>query len=711
MGILNRIMQPWATKQGASPAAPSANGKHMVKADTGVSFVGSPDWRQVILLSEHQDFQAEELTRSLALATSAYAYTAVMYRATRISEPPLFVYEDGDEGLVYQDGHELNLLLDEPSPDYDMGELQLLTEVYRLVTGACLWVVQQDMANRPARYLPFSGDEFTTEAANGRIYGRFLVSTAGGKRSYGPEQVVHLRDINPNSWRKNLSRLDVALQQLDLGHQVNRMVHNFMRKAMFPGGVISPDADWNPDDDAWAEWKNDIAAWHRGPANAGEPLVVQGGTQFSKAALGMKELLPSEMLDRIEALVGSVFGVPPVVLGWEVGLKNSPWSQMEQARQMTYEDTIEPRWKDIEKRLTRQLLPREEREANLVIRFDTTDVRAFNADDQLRSQVAMNMRREWTLNERRVYTGKDPLPKDDPRGDEIDTGSGAGGLLDLTELGEGEAGRASVGLSVIMRGGAKGLVDAKTLEWALFDSSTKAAELTWTRTVANALEQLQGKVLNLADDLLTEKQEVNPDSMVAFIAAVGDMLKGEGTTLLQGLVLPLVISTGKTGVRRAAAQTGISFATLQPGLLEYAAEESAFLASVMGRTTGQRVAATVQSVLSTGGLVRDIRKALQDSAAFSRTRAQLVARTETTRAWNGAQRRSLSVWERDVAPEAVHVTKEWLSSRDDRVRDEHDDLDGTVLPIDGMFNNGLTEPGEPNCRCTLVYSIGSTQED
>ena len=51
------------------------------------------------------------------------------------------------------------------------------------------------------------------------------------------------------------------------------------------------------------------------------------------------------------------------------------------------------------------------------------------------------------------------------------------------------------------------------------------------------------------------------------------------------------------------------------------------------------------------------------------------------------------------------VEKIWLSARDDRVRDEHVELDGTQIPVDQAFANGLTEPGEPNCRCTLLYTI------
>jgi hypothetical protein len=59
-----------------------------------------------------------------------------------------------------------------------------------------------------------------------------------------------------------------------------------------------------------------------------------------------------------------------------------------------------------------------------------------------------------------------------------------------------------------------------------------------------------------------------------------------------------------------------------------------------------------------------------------------------------------------------HVTgREWISSRDKAVRDTHDELDGTIIPVDGRYQipgtNGLRYPGDPEgedkeikgCRC------------
>jgi SPP1 gp7 family putative phage head morphogenesis protein len=673
---------------------PEPNGKETKQ--TGVSFVG-PSSASMTLFSESGAYpEADTLTRAIALATSAYCFTATEYRWKTISEPPLMVVVDTDDGPEMVEGHRLELLLTDPSPDYDMGLLMALTEAYQLQSGGCLWVRMRDNPNGPTmRLLPYSADEFESEPWEGRIWGRFRVTTRAGQKFYFPPDVVHFREINPLSWQTPLSKLEVALSQLDLGHQVNRMIRNYARKAMAPGGVVSPSPDWNPNEDEFQQYVNRIRQYHAGPAEAGEPLVLLGGSTFTQSAFPLKELLPTELLDRIEATVGAVYGVPPVVLGWEVGLKNSPWSQMEEARRMTYEDTIEPRWHEYEKAMTRQLLTPAERTAGQRIVFDLENIRALKADDERRADTATKLRQEWTLNERRIYTGQEPL--DDERGDEIDTGGGGGGLF-------------GGGLGAEEMGGAgpparKVAADLNGLHWLVFDGSCKAAESTWERVVFDALRDQKRDILKLAGEYLEEAKQVDAGSGDNFVRKVRQYLENEALPAFVALMYPLLRSTASKAVKQVSAKLGLSFTVFEEGLTRYAEREAAFLAEVMGQTTGDAVAATVQKGLEEGALIRDLRKSLETLPAFDRKRAQLTARTETTRAWNGSQREGMSDYQRTSGKQ---VEKYWLSSRDDRVRPEHDELDDgdTWYPIDAVFPGvGLTEPGEPNCRCTLLYRI------
>ena len=688
------------------------------KAETGVTWVGPVSNIQLLGAGIARP-DAEKLTRAIVFATSAYCYTAMLWRASRVGEAPLAVYREGPDGEEWLPEHPASAFLAEPRLDVGMGELLAKSQMYRDLFGACVWVLDRRADGRVAQAVPFSGEDVKTYAdpRTGAIFGRYEVRVGGGtwiaKR---PEDVVHFRDVDPLSWRTPVSKVDAALTTLDLGHHTTRIVRSLLQKAVFPGGVISADPTWKPTDAEFRLWIEQMKAWHTGPAKTGEPLFTNGGTTYTPVSRNMADLIPDEVLDRVEATVGAVFGTPPVVLGWLSGMKNSPWSQMSEARRQAYEDTIEPIWRDVETRLSRALLSPEERARGYLVRFDTSKVKALAEDEERKVRIAASASSFWTVNEARVYTGQEPLDDGDPRGEEI---PGLVSLAIADSIGGGDGGGSSApppddegGATVPADDGGKGLAwrnDTKDLLWLLFDLETKVDEPAWERRVFAYLQDEKAEVLRLARSTLkAEKADpgpLDPTSAARFRKLVAEaIVANEGK--LRTTVYPLVLSTGTKGVRRLGTRLSLGFDVLQPGLLDYAAEEADFLVRAMGKTTGEAVAGAVQAGLAAGESVAALTKRLSDLPAFDRARAKLVARTETTRSWNGAQRRSLSRYSKENGRKAV---KSWLSSRDDRVREEHIDLDdGKEIGIDETFRNGLREPGEPNCRCTLVYGFADS---
>lgn len=214
--------------------------------------------------------------------------------------------------------------------------------------------------------------------------------------------------------------------------------------------------------------------------------------------------------------------------------------------------------------------------------------------------------------------------------------------------------------------------------------------------VLRIAEQHFGKAY---DQIIMEtKQQLD-----AFGDDLNQWIEHTGVPRLKAVTYPLVVDTGAQGVRTMAAQLGMSFNILQPALLDYASRETEFLASVMGETLGADVTRIVQGSLEQGETMRGLAQQLRDSFTFSRDRSKLVARTETCRAWNGAQQRSLSEFQQESGKPCFKV---WLTAQDDRVRPEHEEMEGEQRGIDEEFSNGLMAPGEPNCRCTLIYQVG-----
>ena len=64
------------------------------------------------------------------------------------------------------------------------------------------------------------------------------------------------------------------------------------------------------------------------------------------------------------------------------------------------------------------------------------------------------------------------------------------------------------------------------------------------------------------------------------------------------------------------------------------------------------------------------------------------------------------------------IVQTWLTARDDRVRDSHQDLEGEQRELDEEFLPGLMFPRDPdgeageviNCRCTLLAEVQQKEE-
>jgi HK97 family phage portal protein len=681
-----------------------------------------------------QSLEVDELTRYTAYAYSVYAYAAMQYRAAKIAEPPLWVAQETDEGEEWIRDHDLQLLLEEPNPDMDMGQLRALTSMYLDIDGEALWHKVRDNGGRVRMLYPYSRSQFDVQPGEvdgvSRIWGKFTISHASGSRVYDANDVVYFRDASPTIGQQVTSRLDAALNWANIGQRTEVALKEALRRGVMPFAVFSYPPDYNPDEETRQKNRETLETRYGGAENHGRPLMLYGGLTAQFANVDLSSLLPEPVLDRVEANVALALGVRPEVLGYLVGLKNSPWSHMDTARKITYEDTIEPYWRREEKALTRQLLPLPERQARRFIRVDSSGVRALQDDEMARARIAAMNRDIWTEDEARIYTGKEPHPENPDEAVEAQVGLNGAQVtaaievlrrLRTDEEGERISHLAAVELLVaigIDRARAESMVAAspergggakqrkaadseRDQKWREFDLAAKAQEPEWARGVSRLLSLQASDIDDLFRRFVTAEGGV-PDeqSIERFVTAVREYLGEEGAAIARAALQPLVTSTATAAARRLTGRLGIGFDVVQRGLTDYIAEELDFLLSVMEDTTARAVAEAVQSAMVDRVPMRELQSRLEGLDAFDRSRALLVARTETTRAANGAQRRVAQAYQQETGRA---IEKSWLSSRDDRVRDEHEQRDdGEWYGIDHEWG-GLKEPGEPNCRCTMTY--------
>lgn len=670
----------------------------------------------------------------VAYAFLAYWYVATRWRAQKIAEAPLMVVEEDQENgsEEWLNDHELIGILEEPSPDYDMGELLETTSHYLDNTSAALWVLDRDRIGRVARITPFSRDEFEPMPDGKRLYASFMVRTSEGSREFDAEEVCYFRDahsVTPLAWGRGRSRLQVALNWLKLGAKAQSTIQDLLGNSMWPSAVMVPDKDWDPDPATFQQYKQDLEQYAR-QGNRGKPFVALGGGQFTPLSTSIKDLVPTDILNRVESVVAAVSGVPAIVLQFQVGMENSPWSQMAQARRMAYDDTVVPSWRKIERVLTRQLLRPIDEDPTRFIRFDRSNIDSLQRDQLESVQIATTMGTAASLNERRGIMGLEPL--DDEKADEVPelTQPSMAELLagrdpnadpnaddpnaddpnaDDTTDDSGDKPVDPKEKDPKKDPKKKAKRERKFKAAALIDSFRTSAIPLWQVTVGTQLHKDATAIAELVQGLLGEPEGKSLQSKARgkdrAMDAVTRYLAGEGKKGWTRAVTPVATQSATRAGAVTAADMEINYQLLHPNLIKFAQRETAKLITGVNKTTKEMVSNIIQGGIEEGASSNAIARLISDATGFSSSRAKLIARTETTKIFSGAPEESLTAYGKSSGRV---FTKEWSTAGDEKVRDEHADMEGETVPVGEEFSNGLLYPSEPNCRCSVLYD---EQED
>lgn len=158
------------------------------------------------------------------------------------------------------------------------------------------------------------------------------------------------------------------------------------------------------------------------------------------------------------------------------------------------------------------------------------------------------------------------------------------------------------------------------------------------------------------------------------------------------------------GVDTVARQIGaaIDFAFTDPEVLNALVKRRVQIKNTTDRIR-RDLRATLQEGITATETEEDLKQRVLDFFDGERANARTVARTETFSAFS--EGRFFGMKEADVQEQ------EWLTARDDLVRDEHVKLDGERVKIGDPFSNGLQYPLDPtaadpgeviNCRCVTL---------
>ena len=257
-----------------------------------------------------------------ALMREGFARNPVGYRAVRMiaeaaASVPLLLYE-GERELV---AHPLLALLARPNPAQGgqalfetlFGHLEVAGNAYLeavTVGGA----VRELFALRPDRMRVVPGADGWPEgyeySANGATH-RF-------RQDAEPlPPILHLKLFNPADDHYGLSPLEAAARSIDVHNAASAWSKALLDNAARPSGalVYRSEDGGNLTEEQFQRLKQELEASYQGHANAGRPLVLEGGLDWKPLSLSPKEMEHTEARHVAAREIAFAFGVPPMLLG------------------------------------------------------------------------------------------------------------------------------------------------------------------------------------------------------------------------------------------------------------------------------------------------------------------------------------------------------------------------------------------------------------
>jgi len=302
-----RADQSIARRRADQSSAPQAKAS-AAKALIALQRLGQPAWTP-------RDYAS--------LARAGYEKNVIAYRCVRLvaeaaASAPLKVAADGG---VHCD-HPLIDLLSVPNPEQSGAELfESFYGFLQTAGNAYLEAVTLEgnprelYVLRPDRMKARPGKSGWADAYEYAAGGRTIVFA---KPATGPAPILHLRLFHPTNDHYGLSPLEAAASSIDVHNAASAWNKALLDNAARPSGALvykGPEGAENLTGEQFDRLKSELEDAYQGSANAGRPLVLDGGLEWRSMSLS-----PADM-DFIAAKNGAAreialaFGVPPMLLG------------------------------------------------------------------------------------------------------------------------------------------------------------------------------------------------------------------------------------------------------------------------------------------------------------------------------------------------------------------------------------------------------------
>ncbi len=347
-----------------------------------------------------------------SLAREGYARNAVAYRCVRMiaeaaASVPWLIYDEGRE----LDTHPLLQLLSAPNPNQGGAEFMEDWYGYLQISGnsyleavSVAGEVKELYALRPDRMKVVPGPNGWPQAYEYTVSDRTV--RFGNDGDDKVSAILHMALFHPTNDYYGMSPLEVAAIAIDIHNAAGSWNKSLLDNSARPSGALvfkgSGGAN-NLTEDQFERLKSELENTYQGAANAGRPLLLEGGLDWKSMGLSPKDMDFIEAKNVAAREIALAFGVPPMLLGIP---GDNTFSNYQEANKTFWRQTIIPLVGKTAKSLTRWLRPHFGSEIRLWYDLEQIDALHVERDAKWSRIGAASF---LTTNEKRASVGYDPV--------------------------------------------------------------------------------------------------------------------------------------------------------------------------------------------------------------------------------------------------------------------------------------------------------------
>jgi HK97 family phage portal protein len=351
-----------------------------------------------------------------SLAREGYLSNAIVHRSVRlIAENAAACSFLVFEGAVEREAHPLSLLLTRPNPRQDGGVFFEMLFAHLLLAGnayieavALNAQVRELYALRPDRMKLVPGADGWAEAYEYSVGGRSVRFEQLGHRV---PPILHLTFFHPLDDHYGLAPIEAAAVAVDTHNSAARWNKALLDNSARPSGALVFSSDGAVlSEQQFGRLKRELGETYEGAANAGRPMLLEGGLDWKPMSLTPKDMDFLEAKHTAAREIALAFGVPPMLLGIP---GDNTFANYAEANRVFFRQTVLPLATRVGCALAQWLSPQFGESIRVTIDADRID--ALSADRAALWQRVSNAA-FLTLNEKREAVGYGPVAGGDRLG-------------------------------------------------------------------------------------------------------------------------------------------------------------------------------------------------------------------------------------------------------------------------------------------------------